>query len=117
MPSRISSSLTESTAPPLLRASSSAYGPSAGLPIASDLAMPVGFTGLQMSQPSLKAVATGAQPSPWAPLNTGCLAPSAISPTSCHSSKPRAIFVNSDPDAIGTTTRSGSVNASCSAIS
>src|SRR5271154_1162680 len=36
MPARISSSLTASTEPPVLRASSRAYGPSAGFPIASD---------------------------------------------------------------------------------
>jgi hypothetical protein len=40
-----------------------------------------------------------------------------ISPTSRHSSKPRAIFVNSEPDATGATTRSGSSKPSPSAIS
>jgi hypothetical protein len=30
---------------------------------------------------------------------------------------PRATFVNSDPDAIGATTRSGSSQPSCSAVS
>ena len=61
------------------------------------------------------AVATGEQPSAWAPLKVGS-SPSS-SPTSSHSSKPRAIFVNSEPEAIGATTRSGSSNPSCSAIS
>ena len=49
MPSRTSSSVTASIEPPLLRASSSAYGPSAGLPIASDLAIVSGLTGRQTS--------------------------------------------------------------------
>ena len=115
IPSRISSSVTESIAPLRRRASSSAYGPSAGLPIASDLAIVSGFTGLQTSQPASKAWATGEQPSAWAPLKAGT-SPS-ISPTSSHSSKPRAIFVNSEPDATGATTRSGSSKPSCSAIS
>src|ERR1700759_3701949 len=49
IPSRISSSVTASMPPPLRRARSSAYGPSAGLPIASDLAMVSGLTGRQKS--------------------------------------------------------------------
>ncbi len=43
MPSRISSSSTAAIAPPVERTASSAYGPSAGLPMFSDLAMPVGL--------------------------------------------------------------------------
>ena len=43
MPARISSSVTASIAPPVRRASSSAYGPSAGLPMASDLAIVSGL--------------------------------------------------------------------------
>jgi len=39
MPATISSSVTESIEPPVRRASSSANGPSAGFPIASDLAI------------------------------------------------------------------------------
>ena len=62
MPSRISSSVTESTEPPERRARSSAYGPSAGFPIASDLAIVSGLTGRQKSLPSSKACATGEQP-------------------------------------------------------
>ena len=40
-----------------------------------------------------------------------------MSPTSMNSSKPLAIFVYSEPDAIGTTQRSGISQPSCSAIS
>ena len=78
--------------------------------------MPDGLTGRQKSCPASKAAATGEQPAPWAPLNTGTV-PSSTRPTSIHSSKPRAIFVNSDPDAIGTTSRSGRRKLSCSTIS
>ena len=74
MPARISSSVTESIDPPPRRARSSAYGPSAGLPIASDLAIVSGFTGRQMSQPASNACATGEQPSACAPLNVGSVA-------------------------------------------
>ena len=91
--------MTESIEPPVRRARSSAYGPSAGLPIASDLAIVSGLTGRQKSRPASNAVATGEQPAAWAPLNVGS-SPSS-SPSSIHSSNPRAIFVNSDPDAIG----------------
>ncbi len=49
------SSLTSSTAPPVRRAMSSTYGPSAGLPMASDLAMVFGFCGRTTSWPALKA--------------------------------------------------------------
>ena len=52
MPARISSSETASTEPPVRRASSTAYGPSAGLPIASDLAIVSGLTGRQTSVPA-----------------------------------------------------------------
>ena len=56
MPSTISSSVTAATAPPERRTSSRAYVPSAGLPIASDLAMPLGFTGRMKSAPDSNAV-------------------------------------------------------------
>ena len=46
MPSTISSSVTEPMAPPLERTTSRAYQPSAGSPMARDLAMVSGFTGL-----------------------------------------------------------------------
>ena len=62
MPSTISSSVTAAMAPPLRRTTSRAYQPSAGLPIASDLAIVAGLTGRMWSLPSAKAVATGEQP-------------------------------------------------------
>src|ERR1035441_5493049 len=63
IPSRTSSSVTDAHDPPDLRMTSSAYQPSAGLPMASDLAMVDGFTGRMASVPSAKAVATGEHPS------------------------------------------------------
>jgi hypothetical protein len=85
------------------------------LPIASDLAIVSGLTGRQTSLPSANALATGEQPSAWAPHMVGTRPSS--SPASIHSSKPRATFVNSEPEAIGATTRSGSSQPSCSAVS
>ena len=107
--------MTESIDPPVRRASSIAYGPSAGLPIASDLAIVFGLTGRTMSWPSANAVATGEQPSAWAPFIVG-VSPS-TSPAAMNSSKPRASLVNCEPDAIGPTTRSGSSQPSCSTTS
>src|SRR5919205_1357655 len=101
--------------PPVFLARSIAYGPSAGLPIASDLAIVDGRTGLQKSWPAANALATGLQPSACAPFIVGT-APE-IRPSSSHSEKPLAIFVYSDPDAIGATIRSGVSHPSCSAIS
>jgi hypothetical protein len=49
IPATISSSVTSSIVPPVLRATSSANTPSAGLPIARDLAIVSGRTGLQKS--------------------------------------------------------------------
>ena len=115
MPARISSSVTASTLPPVRRASSTAYGPSAGLPMASDLAIVSGLTGRQTSVPAAKACATGEQPSAWAPCIAGT-SPSSR-PASMNSWKPRATFVKSEPEAIGATTRSGSSQPSCSAVS
>ena len=85
------------------------------MPIASDLAIVSGLTGRQKSWPASNALATGEQPAAWAPWKVGS-APSSR-PISSHSSNPRAIFVNSDPEAIGATTRSGSSKPSCSAVS
>ena len=116
MPARISSSVTASIAPPLRRASSSAYGPSAGLPIASDLAIVSGLTGLQMSQPALEGLGHRRAALGLGAVHRRASSPS-IRPTSRHSSKPRAILVNSEPEAIGATTRSGSSKPSPSAIS
>src|SRR4051794_2452405 len=115
MPARISSSLTASMEPWVRRARSSAYGPSAGLPIASDLAIVLGRTGWQKSRPAANAPATGEQPSAWAPFIVG--ASPSTSPRSIHSWMPLAIFVNSEPEAIGATMRSGVSQPSCSVIS
>src|SRR6516162_9697193 len=57
-----SSSPTSATAPPVRRTTSSTYGPSAGLPIASDLAMVAGLTGCTTSCPARNAAATGEHP-------------------------------------------------------
>ena len=83
--------------------------------MARDLAIVSGLTGRQKSLPSSNALATGEQPAAWAPLKVGSVPSSR--PTSIHSWKPRAILVNSEPDAIGATTRSGSSQPSCSAVS
>ena len=115
IPSRISSSDTESIEPPVRRARSRAYGPSAGSPIARDFAIVSGLTGRHTSSSASNAVATGEHPAACAPLKAGS-SPSSR-PTSIHSSKPCAILVNSEPDAIGQITRSGSSNPSCSAVS
>jgi hypothetical protein len=45
------SSSTSATAPPVRRTTSSTYGPSAGLPMARDLAMVSGLTGATKSSP------------------------------------------------------------------
>ena len=60
--------------------------PSAGLPMAMDLAMVWGLTGETKSRPSLKAWAMGEQPSAWAPLNRTAL--SSTRPTLMNSWKP-----------------------------
>ena len=67
MPATISSSETSAMAPPVRRATSMAYGPSAGLPIASDLAMVSGRTGWTTSWPAANAALTGEQPVACAP--------------------------------------------------
>ena len=67
MPSTTSSSVTSSTAPPVRRTVSSTYGPSAGLPIASDLAIVSGRTGCTTSWPRANACDTGEQPVACAP--------------------------------------------------
>src|SRR5215204_6661854 len=61
------SSSTSATTPPVRRTTSSTYGPSAGLPMASDLAMVSGRTGATKSSPARYAAATGEQPVAWAP--------------------------------------------------
>jgi hypothetical protein len=115
IPSRISRSVHHSIAPPVCRLTCSANMPSAGFPIASERAIVWGFTGCTSSAPSRKAWATGLQPSAWAPLTRyRC---SSTAPTAISSLKARWIFVSRAPDAIGTTTWSGSRQPSCSATS
>ena len=116
IPSITSSSVTEAQEPPDLRMASSAYHPSAGLPMASDLAMVFGFTGRMASMPSAKAVATGEQPSAWAP-ETRTDGSSSSRPTFQSSSNPLATLVSWLPDPIGTTTWSGACHPNCSATS
>ena len=87
MPSRISSSVTDSNAPPLERTVCSAYQPSAGLPMARDLATVWGFTGRMASVPSAKAVATGEQPAACAP-DTRTWGSSSSRPTAWSSVEP-----------------------------
>ncbi len=95
---------------------SRAYHPSAGFPMASDLAMVDGLTGRMTSLPSAKAVATGEHPAAWAPeIRTVC--PPSTSPTVASSSKPLATLVSWLPEAMGTTTWSGVCQPSCSATS
>ena len=97
------------------RIASSAYGPSAGLPMFSDLAMPVGFTGLTTSQPLSKAVAIGSQPADWAPKIVHSVA--STMPAAVSSRNALSTLVSSEPDAIGMTTWAGIRQPSCSAIS
>ncbi len=115
MPSTISGSVASVIAPPVRRATSSAYGPSAGLPIDSDLAIVDGFTGATVSAPRAKAAATGLQPSAWAPKTRYGVG--STRPRRPNSPKALSILVNSDPEAMGTTTCSGSRQPSCSATS
>ncbi len=107
--------MTSVIAPPVRRATSRAYGPSAGLPIDSDLAMVDGFTGATVSTPRAKAAATGLQP--WACAPKTRYGVGSTRPSRPSSPNALSIFVNSDPDAIGTTTCSGSRQPSCSATS
>src|SRR3954470_13688065 len=88
--------------------------PSAGLPIASDLAIVDGRTGCTTSCPALYAADTGEQPVACAP-NTLYVDPSTN--PSCDSSRHAlSTLVSSAPDATGTTTRSGKRQPSCSAM-
>ena len=95
---------------------SRAYQPSAGLPMASDLAMVSGLTGRMASVPSAKAVATGEQPAAWAP-ETRTEGSSSSRPTFQSSSNPLATLVSWLPEPMGTTTWSGACQPSCSATS
>jgi len=100
----------------LVNAYDAAYGPSAGFPIASDRAIVSGcFTGRMCSRPAATASAIGPQPAACAPLNAGS-SPS-TRPRSSHWRNPFPTLVNSEPEAIGQTTRSGSDQPSCSTVS
>ena len=102
--------------PPDSLASSTAYRPSAGLPIASERTIVSGErTGSISREPAAQAVATGAQPAAWPP--TKRIGRRSIRPSSASSSKPRATRVNMAPDATGATTTSGERQPSDSAIS
>src|SRR5579875_879988 len=113
--STISSSPTSAIAPPVRRTTSRAYGPSAGLPMASDLAIVAGRTGRTTSCPAANAADTGAHPLAWAPNTRHGVWGTRPRPTS----SPNALstFTSCAPEAIGTTTCSGSRQPSCSAIS
>ena len=113
--STTSSSVTSATAPPVRRTTSSTYGPSAGFPIASDLAIVAGRTGCTTSWPARNAAATGAQPAAWAP-NTR-YAVSSTRPSAASSRNALSILTSCAPDATGTTICCGSRHPSCSAIS
>src|SRR3954454_9149957 len=115
IPSTISSSLTSAIAPPVRRTTSSAYGPSAGLPMASDFAMVDGRTGCTTSWPAAKAAETGEHPVACAP-KTLYAVPSSRS-SSDSSRHALSTLVSSAPDATGMTTCPGSRQPSCSAIS
>ncbi len=62
MPAMISSSVTIAPPPPVWRTARSTWKPSAGLPIAIDLAIVFGLTGSGNSSPASSARTTGAQP-------------------------------------------------------
>src|SRR5215469_189560 len=115
MESTTSSSETSAIAPPVRRTTSSTYGPSAGLPIASDLAIVSGRTGFTTSQPFANACETGEQPLACAPKTRHLDCPTR--PSSANSENPLSIFTSCAPDATGTTICSGIRQPSCSAIS
>ena len=77
--------------------------------------MVLGFCGTKLSVWFANAVAIGEQPVACAPDMR--VVGSAIRPTLCSSWKPFQILVNSEPEAIGATTRAGERQPSCSATS
>ena len=115
MPSRTASSRQAVAHPPDARTARAAYRPSAGLPIASDLAMLFGRTGVMASAPRWTAVLTGAQPcacAAWIRVGASVTRPAPISSWNAF-----AVFASSDPAATGTTMWSGARQPSCSTIS
>src|SRR6266850_665317 len=115
MAATISGSETSSAQPPDSRICFTAKGPSAGLPMASDRAMVLGFCGLKRARLRFTASEIGEQPVACAPKNFTGLA--STHPRVTSSRNAFAILVMSEPPAMGTTTLSGSVQPSCSAIS
>jgi hypothetical protein len=83
--------------------------------MASDLAMVSGRTGRTTSCPAANAADTGEHPVAWAPNTRHGLC--GTRPSAVSSVKPLSTFTSWAPDAIGTTTCSGSRQPSCSAIS
>src|ERR1700691_6644289 len=97
--------------PPLLVMAFNAYGPSAGLPIASERAIVFGRCGAISLLYCLIAVEMGEHPEACAPKNfTGF---GSTSPSRISSSNAFLILVINDPPAIGTTTLSGKHQPSC----
>src|SRR6202011_5160467 len=92
-----------------------AYGPSAGLPMASERAMVLGFCGSKRASPRFTALEIGEHPVACAPKNFPDF--SSTQPSVTSSRNPLAILPISEPPAMGTTTLSGSLQPSCSAIS
>jgi len=83
--------------------------------MASDLAMVSGRTGRTTSCPAANAADTGEQPVAWAPNTRHGVC--GTRPSEVSSEKPLSTLTSWAPDAIGTTTCSGSRQPSCSAIS
>src|SRR4029434_10433674 len=72
-------------------------------------------TGVTSSAPAAKAVATGLQPTDWAPWTLAGVR--STRPWSASTPKPLWTLVSRAPEEIGTTTWSGSDQPSCSATS
>ena len=83
----------------------------------SDLAMPVGLTGVIVSVPACSAVAIGLHPADWAPKTFQPPAGASASPISTSSVNALSTLVSSSPEAIGMTTWAGIRQPSCSATS
>src|SRR5712664_2013072 len=115
MAATISGSEMSSAQPPDSRICLMAKGPSAGLPMASERAMVLGFCGSKRARLRLTPSEMGEQPVACAPKNFTGLASTQPSVTSSRNAL--AILVMSEPPAMGTTTLSGSRQPSCSAIS
>ena len=115
MATTISGSETSSAQPPESRICFMAKGPSAGLPMASERAIVLGFCGSKRERLRFTPSEMGEQPVACAPKNFTGLA--STQPRVTNSRNAFAILVISEPPAMGTTTLSGSVQPSCSAIS